>query len=129
MPAVRQVLLTPTSPITGGQASCNFPPNEDVFDLVFDHYRSDVSTIATNPTIINHALKVILPHDIAVRIRLVGCPIGYPKKDSIILKNRRADGKVYQWIDGGWKNIDDFLPLLDKLITDKDKKLNLVFKS
>ena len=125
MPAVRKVLLTPTSPITGGQAPCDFPSNERVFDLVFDHYRSDGSTIATSPKLINQALKVVLPFDIAVKIKLVGCP----DKESVILKNRRADGNVLRWSEGDWKSINDLLPLLEKFTTDEEKKLNLVFKS
>ena len=127
MPAVRKVLLTPlNTPVAGGQVSSNNShPNEDVFDLVFDHYNNTGSTIAIGPKLVKEALKVVLPYDIAVKVKQVG----WPYNESVILKNSRSSNSVYWWSSKEWRSIDQFLlPDIGRLTIDKEKRLNLVLK-
>ena len=123
MSAVKQVLLTLKSSTTGGQVSSDFPPKEDVFDLVFDP--SDL-TIAVAP-FIKEALRGILPHNTAVRVKQVS----WPHNESVILKNDGSDNEIYYWSpsQNGWISIDQWLlPDIGRLRIDTEKRLNLVFK-
>ncbi len=119
MPVARQVLLSPKVHM---HPNNNFL-NEKVVDLVFDHYNDTGSTVAPNSIEINNALKLLLPDNVAVQVKLIGCP----GRESVILKSKRADDKVYQWSEGAWKSIDELLPSLKTLTVDKEKKLNLVY--
>ena len=118
MPAVRQVLFKSK----GVPVNWSFPPQEDVFDLVFDHYNDTGPTIATDPDLIEQALKTILPFDIAVKIKREDCP-------PVIIKNSKAKNRILLWAGTGrWGSIYELLPFVDKLVLDKEKKLNFILK-